>query len=221
MKRKLLTVLVISLLLGFAACAPAQQSAEPEQEAVATPAQEPEATPTPTPLPEATATPEPTETPAPTDTPDNESDIVQLLKMTRADVEAKYGAGKSVVYDSIDAFEENGEAIDGFPVAYENLQNVMIFFDAEAPSSDSAKPYAPKEQPADKVIGVKLIPGSEPFNVKGYVAALAPADYDKHKKEVTLYDGSYFLDVKLGTLRYVWVSKKKDMSDSCLFVCNK
>lgn len=221
----ILTALLLVLLLAVVACAPAQQSAAAEPEATVSP--EPTVL-EPTPAPEiAVETPAPDsalEAPEPTEVPDNETDLVQLLKMTRADIEAKYGVGKPVIYDSLPAYEDNGEAIDGFPVEYEKLANVWIFFDADEPSNENAKPYLPKETPKDKVIGVKLGKGSEPFNVKGYTAAIASADYEKHKKEVVLADETYkyyYLDVKLGTLRCVWLSASKDMADSWLFVCEK
>ncbi len=221
MKRTHLLALTLALILLLAACGPNIQEANAPDtaaaeanvtEANATPTLIP-SSPTPTPM----NTPIPTPTPEATEEPTNENDIADIVAMKRADVEAKYGAGEPIVYDTYHDYMGNGEIIGGFPVEYANLPNVWVFYGVEV-SSDEKSPYLPDESPDDDVVGIKLLAGSEPLNVHDYTAAIAAGDLSANKDDISQYEDKYLLEISLESLTAVWISKDEDMSDTELCV---
>ncbi len=217
LKRTHMIVLALALLFLLAACGPAEEAPAAAQftvqdAATATPTLIP-TSPTPTPM----NTPIPTNTPEPTEVPVNDDDIADIIAMKRADVEAKYGAGTPVVYDTYHDYMGNGEIISGFPVEYADLQGVWVFYGAEV-DSDEKSPYLPDESPDDDVVGIKLMAGTEPLNVHDYTAAIAAADLSAHKDEISEYEDKYLLEIPLENLTAVWISTSEDMTDTELCV---
>ncbi len=223
MKRIYIIALALALILILAACGPNIQEVPSSAQAPAadpaaiiaptiTPTQIP-TSPTPTPM----NTPIPTPTPEATEVPVNEDDIADIIAMKRADVEAKYGEGTPIVYDTYHDYMGNGEIIGGFPVEYAGLPNVWVFYGVEV-SSDEKSPYLPDENAGDDVVGIKLFAGSEPLNVHEYTAAIAQGDLSANKDEISEYENKYLLEIPLENLTAVWISESRDMTDTELCV---
>ncbi len=216
MKRKYILALALALIFTLAACGPAENAPAPAQSPADAPSATPTlipASPTPTPM----NTPIPTHTPEPTEIPVNDDDLAEIIAMKRSDVEAKYGLGKAVVYETYHDYMGNGEIIGGFPVEYAELPGVWVFYGAEV-ESDEKSPYLPDENPDDDVVGIKLMAGTEPLNVKDYTAAVAAADLEAHGDDISQYEDKYLLEIPLENLTAVWISESKDMTDTELCV---
>jgi len=167
----------------------------------------------------------PSEIPEATPAPSQEAqvDLITLLYMTREQVTTYFGTGEPVPYVDVSDYNETAYAFFGFPCRYDEMNGILVFYEA-VPQAEDAAPYYCTEDPSDPVVCVMLPPDSAPLNVDGAFAALDDQAIkelsDNYGAQIEHVNGLYeYYEIAFvkDDIQYIWRSDYPDMTGSVLY----